>query len=524
MSDRLCIYHVDFNFVNLRPDYIRQWLRRIAAMGYNAVLWEPEDKVAWDACRQVIWPEALSKDDFRAILDEANRLGLESIPLLQTVGHGEYVLKHPAFHHLRELPEHHDCYCTENPATREFLKQLIGEYLDVFGPVRHFHLGGDEAYVFARCPICLPRAEAEGRNALYSRHIQDLCGPIEARGARPGIWCDMVLHHPEQMDLIPRSLAMWDWNYWSTDGPQDRVRVWDQGMQTREQITAATRERFSEIEDPHGALNGFYTSEALERLGYDVIVCSAARSAGDSFFCPRTHVHARNIAGAARKAARAGLLGTCVTDWAVRLNAWELHASYLPVAPALLKSPDAPIEPLLAAAAAELFGCEADAFIAAVDQLSAPSLPFGQAQSTGVQWNRLKDSVPAPPGYLAGLLSEWEANGTLTRERDAIDRTIAEIADGVAGLESFVPHATAGLETLHWWSRAAHLQLWQARLAREILHGRRSPGNAALLRRLQQEFEQLLLFDQTPASARQNAALVYDPLVEYMDGDAARGG
>ncbi len=517
MNKQLCIFHIDLNFVNLRPDFIRRWLPALADMGYNAILWELEDKVAWETCRESVWPEAMPKSLFRRILDEASDLGLEAIPLLQTVGHAEYILKQPAYSAMRELPERHDCYCTENPETRRFLKQLISEYLELFGEIRRFHLGGDEAYVFARCGRCSAEAGRIGRNALYARHVMDISEEIRRRGVRPGIWCDMVLNHPEQMDAIPPSFDIWDWNYWDGDVEPDTVRIWGGGARKKADITEEILELFPEILTPEGSLNGFYTADALKRMGYEVILCSAARSSGDSVFCPRTELHARNIAGAARKAAVSGLAGTCVTDWAVRLNSWETHRSYLPLAPIVLNNPAAGVDETLESIGSGLFGCDARGFIDAVDRLSAASVPFAGAHSTAIQWSGMKDSLPAPSGYIENLIRDWETSGRLEEELESIDARIARISRGAAELASFVDQARAGRDTLHFWMRAAHCQLWQAVMAREILQKRRTKENAGLLREMRAGFEQLLRFDQTPTSAAQNAALVYDALIEYIE-------
>ena len=514
MATFLKIYHVDFNFVCIRPAYLRAWLRRVADMGYNALLWEVEDKVQWTTCAAAVWPEAMSKTEFRRILAAAADLGLESIPLLQTVGHGEYILMQDAYRHMRELPDHHDCYCTEAPASRDFLKRLVGEYLDLFGEIRHFHLGGDEAGVFGKCPVCGPAAERIGRNALYARHVMDVAAPILARGARPGIWGDMVLSHPEQMDAIPRELMIWDWNYWDHDGPVESVHVWGHGFMTREQTTDAVRACFPEILSPDGNLSGFYTAHALQQRGYDVILCSAARAAGDSVFCPRTRRRARNIAGAARQAATRDLAGTCVTDWAVRLNSWETHRSLLPLAPMIAARPELSAARARQETSAALFGCDAIEFIDAVDLISEVDFPFSRHFTTGIQWNGLKDGLPPPSGYIGRLLADGTNSGRMDRERAAVDAAIPQIERGVRQLADFAEGAPAGAELLEFWNRAANLQLRQARAAAEVLGGP-GPGTAAVLQGLKADFERLLLFDRTPLSAARSAALVYDPVIEF---------
>jgi len=109
-SDVLKIFHIDLNFVSLKEVYLKKWLKKLAAMGYNAILWELENKVAWETCPECVWPEAMSKDTFRKLLGYSKELGLEPIPLLQTVGHGEYVMLHEKYHSFRENPERHDSY------------------------------------------------------------------------------------------------------------------------------------------------------------------------------------------------------------------------------------------------------------------------------------------------------------------------------------------------------------------------------------------------------------------------------
>ena len=157
---KLDALHVDLNSAMLRPETIRAMLRAAAAAGRNAILWEVEDKVRWESCPDVPHPDAMDKAAFRALLDESRALGLEPIPQLQTFGHAEYVLLKPGRERLREVPEHHDCYCASSPDARAFLRALAAECRGLFGPLRFFHFGGDEAYRFGSCPACAARVSA----------------------------------------------------------------------------------------------------------------------------------------------------------------------------------------------------------------------------------------------------------------------------------------------------------------------------------------------------------------------------
>ena len=105
------VYHMDFNTIMPTRAAVSDALRMAVESGCDAILWETEDKVRWETCLSAMHSEAFSKEEFRAILDEARSLGLEPIPLLQTVGHGEYVLDRPEYAAFRERADRKDCYC-----------------------------------------------------------------------------------------------------------------------------------------------------------------------------------------------------------------------------------------------------------------------------------------------------------------------------------------------------------------------------------------------------------------------------
>ncbi len=523
-DDPMMIFHIDMNFVCLKEDYIRKWLRTLAEMGYNAVLWELEDKVRWETCPECVWPEAFPKDTFRDLLAYSRALGLEPIPLLQTIGHAEYVLLHEPYRRFREQPDRHDCYCTRNPEVRRFLKAWIEEYLDLFGDLRYFHLGGDEAYVFGTCPDCRAYTDAHSPNHLYADHIIDLAEPIRERGIRPGIWCDMVLAHPEHIDAIPQAFVIWDWNYWSTGADDEGTRLWDEGWVTLNTLTEGQTKRYPEMLDARGRLRPFYTSDVLQRLGYDVILCSAARSAGDTAFLPNYPRHVRNIATAAQKARTAGLLGNCVTSWAVRLNPYETQALTIGLAPYAASHPGASIPEMIHTYGSQLIGPAVDTFTEAASRLSA-SVPFTQAGSTGIQWNGLKDSLPAPEHYLRDLLAEWrDAQPRIWRERlEATTQSLDRIREGKQlldrVLQSLPPGGAGYVEA---WAKGAHLQYWHAYVAKQILEDGADQIPVDLMATLKEEFRTIQARAEKPQSAAKNAGLVYDVVIAYlMEGKSA---
>lgn len=518
-AEKLCIFHIDLNYSCLREDYLRGWLEKIAAAGYNAVLWEMEDKVQLETCPECIWPEAYTKETFKDILAFSRTLGLEPIPLLQTIGHAEYILMHEEYAHLRESHKEneHDCYCTENPEVRKFLKKLICEYIDLFGDIRFFHLGGDEAYVFGTCPECAEKVKRTGKNALYMEHVADISTPVRAAGIRPGIWGDMILHYPEDMEAIPKDYIIWDWNYWDSDAVPEQILIWGGAFAGKDSIPAKTVDFFPEVIDADGKLRPFYTTYALKRMGYDVILCSAIRAAGDSVFFPDRR-RAANAVGAARVSARLELTGNCVTSWAIRLNPYEAQEHLIPLAPAVMRNPGLSLADAQKLVSKNIFGIESNEFFEPVETAGKNIPPFICSGSMAVQWNRLKDSLPAPRGHLGKLLAKWRNDDdgkSFEHWENRLENAERDILQALPLLSSFALKAEKGFETLDCWFDALIMQLWMIRIGKMIFEDKVTPETVNRLQSLRKRTLRMISMRETPRSARKNTALVFDWLIEY---------
>ena len=302
----LLVLHMDMNSIRMRRDAVIGHLREAASMGYNAVLWEVEDKIRWETCPECVHPEAFSKQEFREMLAEADSLGLEAIPLMQTFAHAEYILSHEKYRPWREVDANPTCYCVSNPEIRAFQKRFLLEYLDLFGAkVRDFHLGADEAHAFGSCPTCAKRDRFE----LFIEHLDGLASILLERGVRPGIWCDMMLtgklsgaQLDAQVNKFPKYLTAWYWDYYY-GSDEKNVSRWADRI------------------------------EHLTKNGFPVVFAAASASWGDSPFLPVYERHAGNVAASAELARRKNLRGLCVTSWSVHLSPkllqyplWELAA------------------------------------------------------------------------------------------------------------------------------------------------------------------------------------------------------
>lgn len=320
----MLVFHIDFNTVSLKRETVSSLLHFAAACGYDSILWEVEDKVRWDTCPECVHREAFSKDEFREILNEASALGLSPIPLMQTFGHAEYVLSHDEFSAWRELPCNLDCYCVSNPEVRAFQKKWLHEYLELFGDdITYFHLGGDEARDYGKCPEC----SARGRIELYAEHLKCVAEELLERGIRPCCWCDMILAGDDDsaISAIPREFVIWHWDYYY-------------GCRNRPLSAWADK------------------TPLLQKLGFDVVLCGAVQCGGESPFIPRYEWHAQNLAASARLVRDDGLQGFCVTSWSIRGSLKQEQLPLIEYAALCLRNPDADPDALLAGVVRSFFG------------------------------------------------------------------------------------------------------------------------------------------------------------------------
>lgn len=257
----------------------------------------------------------------------ARDLNFENIPLFQTLGHCEYVLRHESYARLRE----NGCidqYCPSNPEVLPFLEQWIDEYWEVFDSPRLFHVGADETMQLGVCHRCKAYAATHGVSGLYRNHMDRIIEMVAARGARPLLWADMFLSHPESLAGLTRDLTLCDWAYGRDDNATG-VFLFCHGSFPVERVPPSAVEAFGELLFRPGSnrsqLNPWVAADHLASLGFDLLLCSASSSWGDAVFAPRTGLHLSNIGDTVRHAAKLGAGGTILTSWTCHLFPWDLQ-------------------------------------------------------------------------------------------------------------------------------------------------------------------------------------------------------
>ena len=532
-KSRIIGFHIDMNIAQFRAEYLRDQLKFLADLGYNTVIWEVENNIRWETCPECVSPDAFSKDEFKDILAYSRRLGLEPIPLLQTIGHCEYVLKNEKYKSLAELPERIDQYCPRNPEVVSFLRKWTDEYLEVFGKVKYFHLGADEAYALGQCPLCRAYAEKNSLSELYVGHINAVSQPLADKGIRPIIWGDMILHHPEALDNLSKKIMIFDWLYDRYYGSGE-VHIWGQGNRAKDDLDAETLERFGAYlyrlgDEPGRDPDPFYTSDFLEARGFDVVICPSSSCYGDSVYAPRTFFHMRNVYDSFRKGLAGTRKGAVLTSWTVHLFPWELQETSIGLPHFIVHDPDGALAAYEVTYVREHFGVDDTRFFLAAGLLAKRGL-FNYAADLGF----FKDALPAPKDYVVNRLEEIAQSGRLEKEVEACEARLGEYRRGLATFREYAKVAKKGQEELEDWDLAARNLVIRAEAGRILLKDRiggnhnetKAEAGRILegLRAIRQETEAAYLTRIKPSRTKEIMQWMYDSLETALEKVAGRTG
>ncbi|XP_041978168.1 hexosaminidase D [Aricia agestis] len=197
------IVHLDFKGAPLKVQYLDQVLESIRQWGATGVLLEWEDTFPYSGELSIIGSIENCNGDHMYTMDEVQQIlqaikskGLEPIQLVQTIGHMEFVLKHPAFRELREEPRSPAVLCPTKPKSLHLVKAMIQNALDAQPDAKYFHIGADEVWHTAICEDCQRKASVSEHKAtsLFLDHIKDLLIFLKMQRPKMNVlmWDDML--------------------------------------------------------------------------------------------------------------------------------------------------------------------------------------------------------------------------------------------------------------------------------------------------------------------------------------------
>lgn len=214
--------------------YLRKCVRTCAIEKVTHIIIEFWGMIKYDVMPELSWKIAYTKDQIRLIIEEANALGVEIIPMFNHLGHasmsrgaqGKHVVldNNPKLGYMFRSAGWE--WNFEDERVLNVLRACRKELMELCGPGSYFHLGCDEAY-----SLCHANKGAE-----MSAYLNGIEAELESEGRRGIIWGDMLIpdnllpgeytalmHNYELADTyvgnLSKGLIIADWQYGVSAGP-----------------------------------------------------------------------------------------------------------------------------------------------------------------------------------------------------------------------------------------------------------------------------------------------------------------
>uniref|UniRef100_G1SGD5 Hexosaminidase D n=1 Tax=Oryctolagus cuniculus TaxID=9986 RepID=G1SGD5_RABIT len=190
-------------------------------LGANGLLVEYEDTFPYEGrLRLLRATHAYSPSEVKEILHLARLSELEVIPLVQTFGHMEFVLKHATFAHLREVPPFPNTLNPHEPESLALVGAMIDQVLALHPDARWLHIGCDEVYYLGEGEASRRWLQQEHNNkaALCLSHMRAVASHVRAQhpGTTPLVWDDMLRDIPQDQltaSGLPQLVEPVLWDY-----------------------------------------------------------------------------------------------------------------------------------------------------------------------------------------------------------------------------------------------------------------------------------------------------------------------
>ncbi len=180
----------------------------------------------WDSHPELAPSWAMSKDDMRKLKQVADAYFIKIIPLIQSLGHADWMFARGQNLDLAEDKRVPYACCPSEPKVYILLFDVYKEAIEIFQP-EYLHVGLDEIGSrgrFGECPRCFGKPIPD----LFLNHVLRLYNFLKDNDVKMMMWGDMLLMRGEARDAahggppmntasvritLPKDIVICDWHY-----------------------------------------------------------------------------------------------------------------------------------------------------------------------------------------------------------------------------------------------------------------------------------------------------------------------
>jgi len=271
-------FHLDLRIQVMTMPALKVFALKLKQNGMNTLVMEWEGTYPFEKHPLIPNRYAYGKQEIKNFIGYCDSLGIDVIPLQQSFGHVEYILRHQRYKNLREDQKDVSQVCPlETDGDKALFTDLYAE-LAATHTSKYIHIGGDETYLLGHDAKCKAKVEKEGKSKLYTDYIKMLCEIVMKLGKRPVLWADIALKYPDAIKSLPKETVFVDWNY-----------GWD--------------------------MSYFGNHQKLIESGFEIWGSPSIRSSPDNYNLTLWEKHLKNISNFIPAAASLGYKGMIMTSW-----------------------------------------------------------------------------------------------------------------------------------------------------------------------------------------------------------------
>lgn len=193
------LVHLDLKGAPPRVEYLHKLIELFSQLGVNGLLVEYEDMFPYEGELKLLQAgthPSYSRGEVLSLQEAAKSKGMEVIPLIQTFGHMEFVLKHRPMWDLREVAH---CVGTLNPHKEDGVKlvmEMLRQVVELHPGLNTLHIGADEVYMLGEGEESKLWLASSGQTVeqLFLMHVTKVAKAIKEAWPQMHIimWDDMM--------------------------------------------------------------------------------------------------------------------------------------------------------------------------------------------------------------------------------------------------------------------------------------------------------------------------------------------
>lgn len=178
------IVHIDLKGAPPKISYYGKLFPLLSKLGSTGILMEYEDMFPYSGMLNNISAlNAYSLEDIKIINKMAKENNLKVIPLIQTFGHMEFILKLLDYKEFREVSTYPQVICPTHENTLKLITIMIEQIVAAHPSAEMIHIGADEVYYLGICGRCTDTMLKYNlsKNLLFLEHVNNVVDIINRK-------------------------------------------------------------------------------------------------------------------------------------------------------------------------------------------------------------------------------------------------------------------------------------------------------------------------------------------------------